>query len=131
MVPQADAETFEAHRDLMFAVAYRMLGTVADAEDAVQDAWLSWSAASRGGVTDPRRYLVKVITNTSLNRLRAAVHPRRPGPCRRDLDGVRRPGDRRAGHHQPAEARRALGPPHPALVAPPGTRRVSGGTISA
>jgi RNA polymerase sigma-70 factor (ECF subfamily) len=72
MVPQADAETFEAHRDLMFAVAYRMLGTVADAEDAVQDAWLSWSAAPRDDVADPRRYLAKVITNTSLNRLRAA-----------------------------------------------------------
>jgi RNA polymerase sigma-70 factor (TIGR02957 family) len=67
----ADAETFEAHRDLMFAVAYRMLGTVTDAEDAVQDAWLGWSAASRQEVTDPRAYLTRVITNTSLNRLRA------------------------------------------------------------
>jgi RNA polymerase sigma-70 factor (TIGR02957 family) len=72
MVPQADTKTFEAHRDLMFALAYRMLGTVADAEDAVQDAWLSWSAAPRDDVADPRRYLAKVITNTSLNRLRAA-----------------------------------------------------------
>jgi RNA polymerase sigma-70 factor (TIGR02957 family) len=67
----ADTETFETHRDLMFAVAYRMLATVADAEDAVQDAWLRWSAAPRHDVTDPRAYLVKVITNTSLNRLRA------------------------------------------------------------
>src|SRR6202042_1760391 len=66
-----DAETFEAHRDLMFAVAYRMLGTVTDAEDAIQDAWLGWSAAPRAGVTDPRAYLTKVITNTSLNKLRA------------------------------------------------------------
>ena len=40
MTARTDAEVFEAHRDLMFAVAYRMLGTVADAEDAVQDAWL-------------------------------------------------------------------------------------------
>ena len=36
----ADDEAFVAHRDLMFALAYRMLGTVADAEDAVQDTWL-------------------------------------------------------------------------------------------
>ena len=43
-MPEPDAETFEAHRDLMFAED-RMLGTVADAEDAVQDAWLRWSAA--------------------------------------------------------------------------------------
>jgi RNA polymerase sigma-70 factor (TIGR02957 family) len=73
MVPgPPDAETFEAHRDLMFAVAYRMLGTVADAEDAVQDAWLRWSAAARHDVADPRAYLARVITNTSLNRLRSA-----------------------------------------------------------
>jgi RNA polymerase sigma-70 factor, ECF subfamily len=66
-----DAEVFEAHRDLMFAVAYRMLGTIADAEDAVQDAWLRWSAAPRADVADPRAYLARVITNTALNRLRS------------------------------------------------------------
>jgi RNA polymerase sigma-70 factor (TIGR02957 family) len=66
-----DAEVFEAHRNLMFAVAYRMLGTIADAEDAVQDAWLRWSAAPRADVDDPRAYLARVVTNTSLNRLRS------------------------------------------------------------
>jgi RNA polymerase sigma-70 factor, ECF subfamily len=66
-----DAEVFEAHRDLMFAVAYRMLGTIADAEDAVQDAWLRWSAAPRADVADPRAYLARVVTNTALNRLRS------------------------------------------------------------
>jgi RNA polymerase sigma-70 factor (TIGR02957 family) len=72
MVPgPPDTETFEAHRDLMFAVAYRMLGTVADAEDAVQDAWLRWSAGPRHDVADPRAYLARVITNTALNRLRS------------------------------------------------------------
>jgi RNA polymerase sigma-70 factor (TIGR02957 family) len=78
----ADAETFEAHRDLMFAVAYRMLGTVTDAEDAVQDAWLGWSAAPRHEVAEPRAYLARVITNTSLNRLRSARARREayPGP---------------------------------------------------
>jgi RNA polymerase sigma-70 factor (TIGR02957 family) len=67
-----DAEVFEAHRGLMFAVAYRMLGTVADAEDAVQDAWLRWSAAPRADVLDPRAYLARVVTTTALNRLRSA-----------------------------------------------------------
>jgi RNA polymerase sigma factor (sigma-70 family) len=66
-----DAAVFEEYRGLMFAVAYRMLGTIADAEDAVQDAWLRWSAASRADVADPRAYLVRIITNTALNRLRA------------------------------------------------------------
>jgi len=69
---QTDAEVFEAHRDLMFAVAYRMLGSVAEAEDAVQDAWLRWSTEPRSDVTSPRAYLCKTVTNTALNRLRAA-----------------------------------------------------------
>jgi RNA polymerase sigma-70 factor (ECF subfamily) len=56
----------------MFAVAYRMLGTIADAEDAVQDAWLRWSAAHREQVADQRAYLARIVVNTALNRLRAA-----------------------------------------------------------
>ena len=72
MTAHTDAEVFEAHRDLMFAVAYRMLGSIADAEDAVQDAWLRWSAEPRGDVASPRAYLSRVIANTSLNRLRTA-----------------------------------------------------------
>jgi RNA polymerase sigma-70 factor (ECF subfamily) len=46
-----DADTFLAHRELMLSMAYRMLGTVADAADAVQDAWLRWPAAR--GITWP------------------------------------------------------------------------------
>jgi RNA polymerase sigma-70 factor (TIGR02957 family) len=56
----------------MFAVAYRMLGTITDAEDAVQDAWLAWSAAPRSAVADPRAYLTRIVVNTALNRLRSA-----------------------------------------------------------
>ena len=67
-----DAAVFEAHRGLMFAVAYRMLGSIADAEDAVQDAWLRWSAAPRADVLDPKAYLARVVTTTALNRLRSA-----------------------------------------------------------
>jgi RNA polymerase sigma-70 factor (ECF subfamily) len=67
-----DAEVFQAHRDLMFAVAYRMLGTISDAEDAIQDAWLRWSAAPRADIADQRAYLAKIVVNTALNRLRAA-----------------------------------------------------------
>ncbi|MFD0683151.1 RNA polymerase sigma-70 factor [Actinomadura fibrosa] len=63
---------FEEHRDLLFAVAYRMLGTATDAEDAVQDAWLRWSTADRAKVADPRAYLVRIITNVALDRLRTA-----------------------------------------------------------
>jgi RNA polymerase sigma-70 factor (TIGR02957 family) len=56
----------------MFAVAYRMLGTVTDAEDAVQDAWLRWSAAPRSQLANPRAYLARIVANTALNRLRSA-----------------------------------------------------------
>jgi RNA polymerase sigma-70 factor (TIGR02957 family) len=67
-----DAEAFETHRDFLFAVAYRVLGTITDAEDAVQDAWLRWSAAPRAHVADQRAYLARVVANTALSRLRAA-----------------------------------------------------------
>jgi RNA polymerase sigma-70 factor (TIGR02957 family) len=67
-----DPEVFEAHRALLFAVAYRMLGSVSDAEDAVQDAWLRWSAAPRAEIAQPRAYLIRTITTSALNRLRSA-----------------------------------------------------------
>lgn len=69
---RSDAEVFEANRDIMFAVAYRVLGTISDAEDAVQDAWLRWSAAHREHVADQRAYLARTVVNTALNRLRSA-----------------------------------------------------------
>lgn len=56
----------------MFAVAYRMLGAVQDAEDAVQDAWLRWSAAPRSEVASPRAYLARIVVSAALDRLRSA-----------------------------------------------------------
>jgi RNA polymerase sigma-70 factor (ECF subfamily) len=67
-----DEEVFEANRELLFAVAYRMLGTVADAEDTVQDAWLRWSAAPRSDIAEPRAYLARTVTHIALNKLRSA-----------------------------------------------------------
>jgi RNA polymerase sigma-70 factor (TIGR02957 family) len=63
---------FDRHRRLLFTVAYQMLGSVADAEDVVQDAWLRWSAADRGAVADARAYLVQITTRLALDRLRSA-----------------------------------------------------------
>ncbi|MFD2090254.1 RNA polymerase sigma factor SigJ [Blastococcus deserti] len=68
----ASVEVFDRHRRLLFTVAYQMLGSVADAEDTVQDAWLRWSAADRTGVADPRTYLVQITTRLALDRLRSA-----------------------------------------------------------
>jgi RNA polymerase sigma-70 factor, ECF subfamily len=73
----ADAATdplaaFDRHRRLLFTVAYQMLGSVADAEDAVQDAWLRWAAADRGAITDDRAYLVQVVSRLALDQLKSA-----------------------------------------------------------
>ncbi|MFC9392025.1 RNA polymerase sigma-70 factor [Streptomyces sp. NPDC057027] len=65
-------EDFTTHRRLLFATAYRMLGSVADAEDVLQDAWLTWSRTERGSVANARAYLVRTVTNLSLNRLTSA-----------------------------------------------------------
>ena len=63
---------FDRHRRLLFTVAYEMLGSVADAEHVVQDAWLRWSAGDRSDVVDPRAYLVQITTRLALDRLGAA-----------------------------------------------------------
>jgi RNA polymerase sigma-70 factor (ECF subfamily) len=60
------------HRGLLFSVAYDLLGSVADAEDVVQETWLRWSAADRGEVNNPRAYLVRIATTQALNRIRSA-----------------------------------------------------------
>lgn len=65
-----DDDPFIAHRSLLFTVAYELLGSVADAEDVVQDAWLRWAATDRAAVRDARAYLVRVVTRQALNRLR-------------------------------------------------------------
>lgn len=63
-------QTFVAHRNLLFTVAYEMLGSAADAEDVLQETWLRWVAVDLGQVLDPRAYLVRVTTRQALNRLR-------------------------------------------------------------
>ena len=63
---------FEAERARLRGIAYRMLGTVADAEDVVQDAWLRWHGAREGTVDDGRAFLVRVVTNLCLDRLKSA-----------------------------------------------------------
>ncbi|MEU0598180.1 RNA polymerase sigma-70 factor [Streptomyces sp. NPDC006393] len=72
----ADQQVFTRHRNLLFSVAYRVLGTAADAEDAVQDAWLKWSAADRSHVADPKAYLTRIVTNLAMERLRSTRHRR-------------------------------------------------------
>ncbi|MEH0416510.1 RNA polymerase sigma-70 factor [Streptomyces sp. B21-083] len=63
-------ETFVAHRNLLFTVAYEMLGSAADAEDVLQETWLRWVAVDLAQVRDQRAYLVRITARQSLNRLR-------------------------------------------------------------
>jgi RNA polymerase sigma-70 factor (ECF subfamily) len=66
--PATDA--FVAHRNLLFTVAYEMLGSAADAEDVLQETWLRWVGVDLDQVQDPRAYLVRIATRQALNRLR-------------------------------------------------------------
>ncbi|MEU9835196.1 RNA polymerase sigma factor SigJ [Streptosporangium sp. NPDC048047] len=68
-----DAEReFAEHRGLLHAVAYRVLGSVTEAEDVVQDAWLRWSRVDVAAVADTEGYLVRVATRLAIDRLRSA-----------------------------------------------------------
>ncbi|MFC5835661.1 RNA polymerase sigma factor SigJ [Nonomuraea insulae] len=66
------ASTFEEHRSLLTGVAYRILGSVADAEDVVQEAWLRWSGVDEAAVAEPKAYLVRVASRLAIDRLRWA-----------------------------------------------------------
>src|SRR5829696_1532747 len=63
---------FNEHRDLLTSIAYRVLGSVTDAEDAVQEAWLRWSKVDPVEVSNPRAFLVRVTTRLAIDRLRRA-----------------------------------------------------------
>lgn len=91
-------DEFEALRPHLTAVAYRLTGTVADAEDVVQDAWLRWHRDARNGakpIADLRAWLTTVVSRLSLDRLRSAARRREtylgewlPEPVVTELDGA-------------------------------------------
>jgi RNA polymerase sigma-70 factor, ECF subfamily len=63
-------EAFIAHRNLLFTVAYELLGSAADAEDVLQETWLRWTGVDLDTVRDQRAYLVRITTRQALARLR-------------------------------------------------------------
>jgi RNA polymerase sigma-70 factor (TIGR02957 family) len=69
--PDPATEAFLTHRNLLFTVAYEMLGSAADAEDVLQETWMRWAGVDLGGVRDRRAYLVRITTRQALTRLRA------------------------------------------------------------
>jgi RNA polymerase sigma-70 factor (ECF subfamily) len=64
------AREFAEHRPVLVGAAYRVVGSVSDAEDVVQEAWLRWAAIDHDDIRDPRAYLIRITTRLALNRLR-------------------------------------------------------------
>jgi RNA polymerase sigma-70 factor (ECF subfamily) len=65
-------EQFVASRPRLFDVAYRMTGSVADADDLCQEAWIRWQRAPRGDIDNPEAWLVRTVTNLAIDRARSA-----------------------------------------------------------
>ncbi len=68
--PDPATEAFLAHRNLLFTIAYEMLGSAADAEDVLQETWLRWAGVDLGTVENQRAYLVRITTRQALARMR-------------------------------------------------------------
>jgi RNA polymerase sigma-70 factor (TIGR02957 family) len=68
--PDPATEAFLTHRNLLFTVAYEMLGSAADAEDVLQETWLRWVGVDLGTIENQRAYLVRIATRLALSRLR-------------------------------------------------------------
>ena len=75
-VPAERDERFEAARARLHGVAYRMTGSISDADDLCQEAWIRWAAQDRSDVDYADAYLVTVVTRLALDRLRSAQHRR-------------------------------------------------------
>jgi len=69
---RGDLAAFDQHRALLFSIAYRMLGSRADAEDMLQETFLRWQQARDAEIRDPRAFLVTLITRLSINQLQSA-----------------------------------------------------------
>src|SRR6186997_2261554 len=77
-----DGVAFEAHRPLLFSIAYRMLGSATEAEDVIQDAWLRARQDTDADVRSPRAYFTTIVTRLCIDHLRSAERTRMeyPGP---------------------------------------------------
>ena len=71
-IDETDTAVCESHRRHLFAIAYRMLSSVTEAEDAVQESWIRWARADRSVVREPRAWLTTVVSRIALDRRRSA-----------------------------------------------------------
>ncbi len=110
---------FEAERARLTGLAYRLLGSVSDAEDVVQDSWLRWQAADRSAIESPPAWLTTVVSRLGIDRLRARrreqeryVGPWLPEPLLGPLVTDERPA-RRSGADPRRPSRRRTRPRSP------------------
>jgi len=73
---RSDRSTFDSLRPRLIGLAYRMLGSMADAEDAVQDTFLKWQGTDRTAIANPEAFLTTICTNCCLDALKAAHRKR-------------------------------------------------------
>jgi RNA polymerase sigma-70 factor, ECF subfamily len=71
-----ESKDFEAHRSFLAGLAYRMLGSIAEADDVMQDAYLRWAEADAATVAHPRAFLARVVTRLCLDRMKSATSRR-------------------------------------------------------
>ncbi|WP_371482841.1 RNA polymerase sigma-70 factor [Kitasatospora sp. NBC_00315] len=102
-----EADPFERSRGRLEAIAYRLLGSAGDAEDAVQDTFLRWHAADRERIETPAAWLTKVLTNLCLNQLTSA-RARRETYVGQWLPEPVLAGDRMLGPAETAEQRESV-----------------------
>jgi RNA polymerase sigma factor (sigma-70 family) len=102
-----EIELFEGLRGRLEAIAYRLLGSAGDAEDAVQDTFLRWRAADRNQIETPEAWLTKALTNVCLNRLTSA-RARRETYVGQWLPEPLLAGDRMLGPAETAEQRESV-----------------------
>ena len=102
-----EVELFERSRPRLEAIAYRLLGSASDAEDAVQDTFLRWQAADRERVEIPEAWLTKALTNVCLNQLTSA-RARRETYVGQWLPEPVLAGDRMLGPAETAEQRESV-----------------------
>ncbi len=107
LVGAREVEVFEGARARLEAIAYRLLGSATDAEDAVQDTFLRWQSADRALIETPEAWLTKVLTNLCLNRLTSA-RARRETYVGQWLPEPVLAGDRMLGPSDTAEQRDAV-----------------------
>ncbi len=70
MSESTSVEAFEEHRPLLVSITYRMLGSLAEAEDVVQEAWLRWDRTDQTAIANSRAFLVRMTTRIAIDRLR-------------------------------------------------------------